>query len=191
MTAKISNPLTVVAIFSGLAEAFATLALINLPHDIQQMFVYFVMVFPTLIVLLFFAILNWNPTVLYAPGDFEDEAMYLELIRLRSSLKTEILQTLAAPSSSGATFTPQQIQAVSEKVDRAIDRATVSPMKQRVLELLSDGPKTSSAIAQSLGLTLPSVARLLHMLRDEGIVVAGGAGRSVQWTLSQEEGRDA
>jgi DNA-binding transcriptional ArsR family regulator len=155
------------------------------------MFVYFVMVFPTLIVLLFFAILNWNPTVLYAPGDFEDEAMYLELIRLRSALKTEILQTLAAPSPSGATFTPQQIQAVSEKVDRAIDRATVSPMKQRVLELLSDGPKTSSEIAQSLGLSLPSVARLLHMLRDKGIVIAGGAGRSVQWTLSQDSNRDA
>ena len=190
MTAKISNPLTVVAIFSGLAEAFATLALINLPHDIQQMFVYFVMIFPILIVLLFFAVLNWNPTVLYAPGDFEDEAMYLELIRLKSSLKMEILQTLTAPSSSGATFTPQQIQAVSEKVDKAIERATVSPMKQRVLDLLCGSPKTASEIAQSLGLTLQSVARLLHMLRDEGIVVADGVGRPVRWTLSQEANRD-
>lgn len=191
MTAKISNPLTVVSIFSGLAEAFATVALVNVPNDIQQTFVYFVMVFPILIVLLFFAVLNWNPTVLYAPGDFEDEAMYLELIRLRGSLKSEILGTLATSITGGAALTPQQIQAISEKVDRAIEKAAISPMTQRVLDLLNDGPKTNSAISQSTGLHPASVSRLLHMLREEGAIVQGGTGRSVVWSLSQASKSDA
>ena len=191
MTAKISNPLTVVAVFSGLAEAFATVALVNVPHDIQQLFVYFVMAFPTLIVLLFFAVLNWNPTVLYAPSDFEDETMYLELLRLRGTLKSEILGTLATPISGAATLTPQQIQAVSEKVDKAIERVAVSPIKQRVLDLLNDGPKSNIAISESTGLSQPSVSRLLHMLREEGMIVHSGAGRSVIWSLPQASKSDA
>lgn len=191
MTAKISNPLTVVAVFSGLAEAFATVALVNVPHDIQQLFLYFVMAFPILIVLLFFAVLNWNPTVLYAPGDFEDEAMYLELIRLRSTLKLEILGTLATPISGVATLTPQQIQAVSEKVDRAIERVTVSPIKQRVLDLLNEEPKTNFAISESTGLSQLSVSRLLHTLHEEGMIVRSGSARSAMWSLPQASKTDA
>lgn len=191
MAAKISNPLTVVAVFSGLAEAFATVALVNVPHDIQQLFVYFVMAFPTLIVLLFFAVLNWNPTVLYAPSDFEDQAMYLELLRLRGTLKSEILGTLTTPISGVTTLTPQQIQAVSEKVDRAIERVTVSPIKQGVLELLNEGPKTSSAIAESTGLSQLSVSRVLHTLHEEGMIVRSGSARSVMWSLPQTTKTDA
>lgn len=191
MTAKISNPLSVVAIFSGLAEAFATIALVNVPLEIQQIFVYFVMVFPILIVLLFFAVLNWNPTVLYAPGDFEDEAMYLELIRLKSSLKSEILQTLSSPSATGTTFTPQQIQVVSENVDRALERATVTPVKQRIIDLLSDGSKNRMEISQSIGLSMASVARLIHVLREEGVITQEGTGPTLRWALSPTAKRNA
>jgi DNA-binding transcriptional ArsR family regulator len=185
MTAKVSNPLTVVAIFSGLAEAFATIALVNVPLEIQQIFVYFVMVFPILIVLLFFAVLNWNSTVLYAPGDFDDEAMYLELIRLKSSLKSEIIEKLSSSAAGGTTFTPQQIQVVSENVDRAIEKATVSPARQKILDLLSDGPKSRIEISQSIGLSMASVSRLLQMLREDGVIIQEGTGRSVQWSLSR------
>lgn len=185
MTAKISNPLTVVAMFSGLAEAFATIALVNVPLEIQQIFVYFVMMFPILIVLLFFAVLNWNPTVLYAPGDFEDEAMYLELIRIKSSLKSEIIETLSSTNTSGTTFTPQQIKVVSENVDRAIKRATASPAKQRILELLSDGPKSIYEISKTVGMSMSSVARYLHMLQEEGVITRENTGHSLQWALSR------
>jgi len=190
MTAKISNPLTVVAIFSGLAEAFATVALINVSHDIQQVFVYFVMAFPTLIVLLFFAVLNWNPTVLYAPGDFEDESMYLDLIRIKNSLKSEILGTLATQHNGAVALTPQQIQTVSVEVDKAIERVAVSP-KQRILGLLKDGPKSNGDVMLATGLTPASVSFLMHKLADEGNVVRVGSGRSGMWSLSQSSGADA
>jgi hypothetical protein len=55
---KVSNPLTVVAIFATLAEGFATISLINLSPEVQATFIYFVMAFPILIVGVFFAILN-------------------------------------------------------------------------------------------------------------------------------------
>jgi len=53
---KVSNPLTIIAIFAGLAEALATVALVQVPVEIQRLFVYFVMAFPTLIVILFFLV---------------------------------------------------------------------------------------------------------------------------------------
>ena len=53
---KVSNPLTIIAIFAGLAEALATIALIKLPIEMQEKFIYFVMAFPTLIVTLFFIV---------------------------------------------------------------------------------------------------------------------------------------
>ena len=40
---KVSNPLTIIAIFAGLAETLATVALVQLPAEIQEVFVYFVM----------------------------------------------------------------------------------------------------------------------------------------------------
>ena len=73
----VRNPLTVVAIFAGLAEVSATLVLPRLEHDMQIVFIWFVMLFPVLLVVSFFVTLNWNPKVLYAPSDFEDEANFM------------------------------------------------------------------------------------------------------------------
>ena len=191
MNTRISNPLTVVAIFSGLAEAFATLALINVPHDIQQIFVFFVMAFPTLIVLIFFAVLNWNHTVLYAPGDFEDEAMYLESMRLKRSIKSEIIGTLAGPGSNGMSFTPAQIQAVSDNVDRVISEANLPPRMQQILELLNEGPATLKSISEKLNLTQSHAIRLLRPMLDDGKVVQVGSAPRVQWSLAPDRTSDA
>lgn len=191
MNTRISNPLTVVAIFSGLAEAFATLALINVPHDIQQIFVFFVMAFPTLIVLLFFAVLNWNHTVLYAPGDFEDEAMYLESMRIRRSIKSEIIETLASPVSNGTSLTPAQIQVVSDRVDRVINEANLSPRKQQILGLLSEGHASLRSISEKLNLNQSYAIRLLRAMLDEGKVVRVGSGPAVQWSLAPNRIPDA
>lgn len=191
MTARVSNPLTVVAIFAGLAEAFAAIALINIPNDIQQIFVFFVMAFPVLIVLLFFAVLNWNHTVLYAPGDFQDEGMYLESIRLKDSLKSEIIGSLTTQNSNNSGLTEKQIREVSEKVDRVIDEAGLLSRKQQILTFLSEGPATVGSISQSLNLNQSYAYRLLGSLADERKIVQQRSGRSVQWSLlDQERERD-
>ena len=76
---KVSNPLTIIAIFAGLAEALATIALIKLPIEMQEKFIYFVMAFPTLIVTLFFIVLYFKNNVLYAPSDYQDPEHYLKI----------------------------------------------------------------------------------------------------------------
>lgn len=73
----VSNPLTVIAIFAGLAEVAGSIALVAVDPSIQSTFVWFVMLFPVGLVLFFFATLNFNPRVLYAPSDFKDEENFL------------------------------------------------------------------------------------------------------------------
>ena len=82
---KISNPLTIIAIFAGIAEVVSTGALINVNVEVQMILVWFVMLFPVFLAILFFLTLNFNPQVLYAPSDFQNEENYLNTLRIKKS----------------------------------------------------------------------------------------------------------
>jgi len=81
----VKNPLTIVAIFAGLAEIGGTIVLPLLDSDIQSIFVWYVMGFPTLLVILFFLTLNFNHRVLYAPSDYTDEANFMKGVKQAGS----------------------------------------------------------------------------------------------------------
>lgn len=74
---KVSNPLTIVALFAALAEASAIVVLLSLDGENQRTFLWFVMFFTVLLVLLFFGTLNFNHKVLYAPSDFRSDESFL------------------------------------------------------------------------------------------------------------------
>lgn len=75
----VRNPLTVIAIFAGLVEVSASVVLPLVGEDIQKDFVWFLIFFPTLLVVLFFITLNFNNKVFYAPSDYTDENNYVTL----------------------------------------------------------------------------------------------------------------
>ena len=91
---KVSNPLTIIAIFAGVAETFATGALIALPEIMQEKFIDFVMFFPVLIVVCFFLILVFKPQALYAPSDFSNEEHFLHANKLRAVVSQEAEKVL-------------------------------------------------------------------------------------------------
>lgn len=78
---KVTNPLTMISIFAGFAEVAGTVILIQLQESYQGIFIWFVMGFPILLVLLFFATMNFNSLAMYAPSDYKDEANYLKLAK--------------------------------------------------------------------------------------------------------------
>lgn len=84
---KINNPLTIIAIFAGLAEVAGTIALGFLNGETQQIFIWFVMLFPAVLVALFFLTLNFNAKVLYAPSDFKDEKNFLNMLGVSKNLE--------------------------------------------------------------------------------------------------------
>lgn len=77
---RISNPLTIVAIFAALAEVASSVVLVALPQAVQETFVWFVMIFPHMLVALFFFVLYKKPEVMYAPSDFKDEKNFVTII---------------------------------------------------------------------------------------------------------------
>lgn len=94
----IRNPLTVISIFAGLAEVSGTVILPFLNQDMQQIYVWFLMFFPVVLVLAFFLTLNFNRRVLYAPTDFQKEQHFVDLISAATpeareeKLKDEVVQ---------------------------------------------------------------------------------------------------
>lgn len=76
----IKNPLTIVGIFAGLVEVSANLVLPFLNDKNQETYIWFLMIFPSGLVLIFFALLHWNHGALYAPSDFQDESNFVHVL---------------------------------------------------------------------------------------------------------------
>lgn len=74
----VKNPLSVIAIFAGVAEISGTSVLPFISSENQKLYIYFLISFPFTLVILFFATLNWNHKALYAPSDFESDESFLE-----------------------------------------------------------------------------------------------------------------
>lgn len=88
--AKIQNPLTIIAIFAGIAEVTGTTVLLGLPLEIQKIFVWFTIGFPIMLVVSFFLLLTFKHKVLYAPSDFRDENNFVELINSQKAKFDEL-----------------------------------------------------------------------------------------------------
>lgn len=74
----ISNPLTIIAIFAGLAEIGGTVVLPLLSEKNQFIFIWYVMLFPILLVIIFFYILYKKNHVLYSPSDYQNDESFLK-----------------------------------------------------------------------------------------------------------------
>lgn len=77
----VKNPLTIIAIFAGLAEVFSTAVTPFLSVEIQYIFIWFLVSFPLILIGLFFITLNFNHKVLYAPSDYKDEQHFISILR--------------------------------------------------------------------------------------------------------------
>lgn len=73
----IKNPLTIIAIFAAIAEISGTVVLPFIATENQATYVWFLIVFPILLIVLFFLTLNFNHRVLYAPSDYQNEDNFL------------------------------------------------------------------------------------------------------------------
>jgi hypothetical protein len=63
------NPISVIVIFAGLSEASATGVLPYLDADTRQIYIWFLIAFPSALVLMFFLTLNFNHKTLYGRPD--------------------------------------------------------------------------------------------------------------------------
>lgn len=77
---RINNPLTIIGIFAALAEVSSTVAIGLIDKELQYIFVWFLIGFPTLLAILFFSTLNFNQKVMYSPSDYKEENNFVKIM---------------------------------------------------------------------------------------------------------------
>ncbi|MEN8347324.1 hypothetical protein [Acinetobacter nosocomialis] len=101
----IKNPLTVISIFAGVAEISGTTVLPFMQPNNQDVYIWFLMLFPVGLVIIFFITLNFNHKVLYAPSDYKDEDNFVKLFGIatikeeESKLKEEVEEVESGSSN--------------------------------------------------------------------------------------------
>jgi len=100
----IKNPLTIIAIFAGLAEVGGTIVLPFLRPCTQETYVWFLMLFPTLLVGVFFYVLYNKHQVLYAPSDYRDDSTFKDIIQTNlTAQNVRKLETTSKALAEGQT----------------------------------------------------------------------------------------
>jgi hypothetical protein len=143
----VRNPLTVIAIFAGIAEISGTVVLPLLEASIQNLYVWFLMLFPFFLVGTFFLVLYRKHGVLYAPSDYKEESNFfrkatdreLQLSTLEKAIQAE--EPLdSAPAESKNPSAAQSAESKEPKLD-VEPQASVSPTS----ESSAPDPLTASA----------------------------------------------
>ena len=148
----IRNPLTVISIFAGLAEVAGTGVLPFVSQANQNTYIWFLMIFPVLLVVLFFLTLNFNPTVLYAPSDFRDEKNFMDLFRSPSAVEQlekfeeEIREAVIEEDSDQEVADSKKVRRNKNKTTTLLEQNSLLP---QFLKLESD-PYRKYILAENL-----------------------------------------
>ena len=83
----IKNPLTIIAIFAAIAEISGTIVLPFINAEHQGLYIWFLMIFPLVLLITFFLTLNFNHKVLYAPSDYKNEDNFIMSLQKASFIE--------------------------------------------------------------------------------------------------------
>lgn len=124
----IKNPLTVIAIFAGIAEAGGAFVLPNLDKDIQGIFVWFLMLFPSLLIVLFFGVLYKKYHVLYAPSDYKSDKSFIDVHFTAVNDKRELgWVEFSGPSQGEKSELSESQVEQANAIDVPVPAAYISP----------------------------------------------------------------
>jgi len=172
---KISNPLTIIAIFAGLAEIAGTTSLAIVNDSLQIYFLWFVMGFPTLLLLLFFWTLHKDPTKLYSPGDYQDDKSFLESLSQGYFETKPIEDQSEKHSSKDIGILEKVVEVLPEKVIRILLEASSKGNNEvnafeKVFKVGSGSEGIKQGFVFGIVKSLPFIARAYRNDSGERIV---------------------
>lgn len=182
----IRNPLTIIAIFAGIAEISGTAILPFVSPDNQASYIEFLKYFPPFLVLLFFTTLNFNHRVLYAPSDYKDENNFFKRVALANreeinrKIEDEILEEVENQSIAQTDSEVMQqhnveknsFEAVEDKAN-AYTESKVLPAKQIVenkstQEVRARYLKAEKLLFEKASIEYPSILKSVHVAESTG-----------------------
>jgi hypothetical protein len=132
---KINNPLTIIAIFAALAEINATIAIGLIDASLHYIFIWFVIGFPTILVILFFVTLNFNTKVMYSPSDYRDDKTFLDSIYGQPDKKiVSSIESVNIVSKSLEDFEKKIFTALDEKIASNTSKTVSGDELKRLIE---------------------------------------------------------
>jgi hypothetical protein len=151
------NPVSIIALFAALSEASAATALPYLDEDNRDLYVWFLIVFPSALTFLFFLTLNFNYKVLYAPSDFSNEKNFLKIIKKNDKEDNKIELPIkpvkhhrhrSVLTMSGLSSRPPDAEHLKERIEVTDNdtsaRRDPSCRKPQLVLLVSHGPHSSN-----------------------------------------------
>ncbi len=113
----IANPLTIVGIFATAAEATAALVAGALTPESQQVFVWFLLLFPFFIASLFFATLWFRPEVLYSPDEHGGPSDYRRAVLDQKNMRAWFEAVQARPELASRIRQTEDFKSLQEVFD--------------------------------------------------------------------------
>jgi hypothetical protein len=192
---KVQNPLTIIAIFAGIAELAGTTVLLGLPLEIQSVFVWFVMLFPIGLVTAFFLVLLFKHKVLYAPSDFVDESNFMNLLQNKKvqnelievvDLLEQVKESNTANEQLKHTLTEAMLKLENAKLNNKLNSKEIMKSsgvkryyhKENLISAIFDviienGEKGVSLkmLSDEIGLGIVDIENTVNQLFDEGLLL--------------------
>ncbi len=131
--------------FAGIAEISGTIVLPFISSENQFIYIWFLMLFPSILVCVFFLTLNFNHKVLYAPSDYKNEDNFVKSLKTatvkekKEKLKEELdsIQENEIPKTKVVNdAAPDKDNAI--KIIKRNNRANILLSEELVLEKLSE-----------------------------------------------------
>jgi len=114
---RINNPLTIIAIFAGLAEVASTTVLALLPISLQTIFIWFVMIFPSALVVIFFLVLIFKREVLYAPSDYKSDETFINMFTTKIEKSIEDYKASAEDANINSAEKERKIENTIKEIE--------------------------------------------------------------------------
>lgn len=149
------NPLGIVALFISLIYGFANLllgsAISQLSADERRPLVWFIVIFPLVVLCAFYRLVTNHHWKLYSPRDYKSDQSFLDTItaqdkKLRDSIIDEELETIAIPSAP-LNEVPSSIESSEHKQDpttpdyaraRAVREKYIQAEKLALIQISND-----------------------------------------------------
>lgn len=118
------NPLGIIALFIVLVYGLACLVVItggSLSAPEKLPVIYFLVIFPVIVLVVFTYLVSFRSGQLFAPGDFKKEETYLELQKMRFSAVASLAVATQTKERDHSSFNDNEIDDVVRSVESAVN----------------------------------------------------------------------
>lgn len=130
----VRNPLGIVALFISLIYAFANLLLgvtvSSLTEQERYPLIIFIVLFPVVVLGVFYRLVSKHHGKLYAPGDYKDDQSFLRTLspeERQEKLEREVAESLPEPDGTEVIARPSEVLSVKPSAERKITADAISP----------------------------------------------------------------